>query len=437
MGNVMPYQFAEAAVLGSVMMGESAHEVLLRLSDDDFSDPKHKLIASAMRHLIRDGGKPDPITVSAELTARKMLGRVGGSVFLYDLMNVVPTALSAPDYAAIVRDSARVRKAHDIGVRLTQMTVNEDSAEEMPEILAHAREGLDAIPAPFHQEDEKPPTLRDLFAKADEPEDWLIPGLVERGERIVITGGEGMAKSMIMRQMVVCFAAGLHPWLGRRVSGGYRVLHIDCENSERQSRRAYLRIGNGIARMRPAPGWVDRVHLYSRTEGLNLAGNDRGWFHDVAEKCSPDLIILAPAYKIMIGQDPDKERDILALLNAIDEVRTRHDAAVMIEAHSGNGSDMSARPVRPIGSSVWRRWPEVGFGLRVDEKSYPDGPPAKRPRYLEAVQFRGQREDRDWPDLLAWGPDGGLPWVPNRGDYEIELSVKSNYQIPSDEGRAA
>ncbi len=433
----MPYQFAEAAVLGSVMMGEFAHEVLLRLNDDDFDDPKHKLIASAMRHLIRDGGKPDPITVSDELAAKKMLGRVGGSVALYDLMNLVPTALSAPYYAAIVRDAARVRKAHEVGVRLTQMTVGEDSAEDMQEILARAREGLDAIPAPFHQADEEPPTYDDLLRTADEPEDWLIPGLMERGERVVITGGEGMAKSWITRQFAVCFAAGLHPWTGRRVADGYRVLHIDCENSTRQTRRSVLRIGNGIARMHPASGWAKRIHFHARTEGINLAGRDRGWFGDVAEKCSPDLIVLAPAYKIMIGQDPDKERDILALLSAIDDVRTRHNAAVLIEAHAGNGSDGEKRPTRPIGSSVWRRWPEIGFGLRVDESSYPNGCTDKRPKYLEAVQFRGQREDRDWPDLISWGPPNGLPWVPTRGDYEAELSVKPDYQIPDNERRSA
>lgn len=437
MGNVMPYQFAEAAVLGSVMMGRSAHEVILRLTDDDFDNPRHKLIASAQRKLIRDGIDPDPITVSDELAGQNALSRVGGSVFLNDLMGMVTTPLSAPFYAAIVREAARVRQAHAVGVRLTQMTMNEDSAEELPDILNRARDSLDAIPGALHQADEEPPTVHDLLLKADEPERWLIPGLMEHGERVVITGGEGMAKSMITRQFAVCIAAGLHPWTGRRVSDGCRVLHIDCENSERQTRRAYLRIGNGIARMHPAPGWAKRIHMYSQTAGLNLAAADRGWFHDVAEKCSPDLIILAPAYKIMIGQDPDKERDILALLNAIDEVRTRHDAAVLMEAHSGNGSDGEKRPARPIGSSVWRRWPEVGFGLRVDESSYPNGVTDKRPKYLEAVQFRGQREDRDWPDLIGWGPPNGLPWVPTRGDYEQELSVHPNYQIPPEERGAA
>lgn len=437
MGDVMPYQYAEAAVLGAVMMGDSAHQVILHLTDDDFDLPRHKVIASAMRHLIRDGINPDPVTMQAELMARGSLSKIGGTAYLYDLMGMVPTALSAPYYAAIVRDAARVRQAHNVGVRLTKMTVNEDSAEEMPEILASARADLDAIPAPYGSVVETPPTVHDLLLRADEPEDWLVPGLLERGERVVITGGEGMAKSMIMRQFAACLAAGLHPWTGRRIADGYRVLHIDAENSVRQSRRNYLRVSNGIARLRPAPGWSERIHLHTRVEGLNLAGKDRPWFHQAAESCSPDLIILAPAYKIMIGQDPDKERDILALLAAIDEIRTRHDAAVLIEAHSGNGAEGNSRPARPIGSSVWRRWPEVGFGLRVDETHYPLGVTDKRPKYLEAVQFRGQREDRAWPDLLTWGPLDGLPWVPTRDDYEAELTVKSDYQIPSSERRTA
>jgi replicative DNA helicase len=438
MGNVtMPYQFAEAAVLGSVMMGRSAHDVILRLTDEDFDNPRHKLIASAQRKLIRDGIDPDPITVSDELAARSVLSRIGGSVFLHDLVGMVTTPLSAPYYAAIVREAARVRQTHAAGVRLTQMTTAEESAEDLPEILIRVRADLDAVPPPFAADEEKPATLRELLAKADEPEDWMIPGLIERGERVVITGGEGMAKSTIMRQFAACLAAGLHPWTGRRVADGFRVLHIDTENNDRQLRRGYLRIGGKISRLRPAPNWEDRIHPYSRIEGLDLAGKDRGWFHHVAELCSPDLIIIAPAYKVMIGRDPDKERDILALLGAIDEVRTRHDAAVMIEAHSGNGSDGGERPVRPIGSSVWRRWPEVGFGLRVDVNSYPDGPPKKRPEYLEAVQFRGQREDRDWPDLLAWGPPGGLDWVANRGDYEMNLSASQAYEIPAVERGAA
>lgn len=439
MGNVMPYQFAEAAVLGSVMLGESAHQVLLRLTDDDFDDPKHKLVASAMRRMIRDNGKPDPVTVSAELASLGVLGRIGGSVFLHNLAGTVPTPLSAPYYAAIVRDAARVRKAHEAGVRLTQMTATETSAEDMPEILSRIQADLAAVPPPLDAVIEKPPTVRELLLKTDDPEDWLIPGLVERGERVVITGGEGMAKSVIMRQMAVCFAAGLHPWTGRRVADGFRVLHIDAENSERQSRRGYLRAGNGIAKLRSAPCWADRIHPYNRTEGLDLAGKDRAWFHEVAEACSPDLIILAPAYKIMIGRDPDKERDILALLGAIDEVRTRHDAAILIEAHSGNGSDNGDRPARPIGSSVWRRWPEVGFGLRLDAIKYPNGLPAgeKRVKHLEAVKFRGQREDRDWPDLITWGDSDELPWVPARGDYETELSVRFDYRIPDSEWGAA
>jgi len=422
MGNVMPYQFAEAAVLGSAMMGESAHQVILRLTEDDFDDPKHKLIASAIRKLIRDGGSPDPITVGSELTARGVLGRIGGSVFLHDLIGMVTTPLSAPYYAAIIRDAARVRRAHEVGVRLTQMTTSESAAEEMPEILARAGDELGSVPPPFDAQVEEPPTVHDLLNEDEEEEDWMIPGLIERGERIVITGSEGLGKSTVIKQLACCVAAGVNPWSHERVSrDGFRVLHIDTENSRRQTRRNYRWIGAGMPQ-NTAPGWQQRITLHIRTEGVNLAGRDRAWFHQIAAACSPDLIVLGPAYKLMTGLDPNKDSDVLQLLASIDEVRTRHDAAVLIEAHSPHGGEIGKRPVRPFGSSVWLRWPEIGFGFRVDDEQesnlrelakHQGSRQPTRPSYLNLVGWRGQREDRDWPSGITWGPRGGLPWVPS------------------------
>jgi replicative DNA helicase len=203
------------------------------------------------------------------------------------------------------------------------------------------------------------------------------------------------------------------------------VLHIDTENSRRQTRRNYRWIGAGMPR-NLAEGWRSRIDLHMRTEGVNLAGRDRAWFHQVAAACSPDLIVLGPAYKVMTGLDPNKDVDVLSLFSAIDEVRTRHDAAVLIEAHSPHGSDGMVRTVRPFGSSVWLRWPEVGFGLRIDEQQERDTREAlkalghrigsNRPQHLKVISWRGQREDRDWPGGLTWGPDGGLPWVKSTND---------------------
>jgi replicative DNA helicase len=428
MGNVdlVRVTNAEKAVLGCALVGDIGRAVLLQLGDQDFYDPKCQLIASVMRDMIRRNVPPDVITVPAEIAARgkSHLVRIGE---LHDLVNTAPPTMAAPHYAQQVRDNARVRLTNEAGQRLVAMTTSDDSADDLGEALARHADEMAGIPAPFDVEADHARTVHDLLNEDEEEEEWMIPGLIERGERIVITGPEGLGKSTVIKQLACCVAAGVDPWTQERVSrDGFRVLHIDTENSRRQTRRNYRWIGAGMPK-NTAPDWRQRISLHINTAGVNLAGRDRAWFHQVAAACSPDLIVLGPAYKLMTGLDPNKDSDVLSLLAAIDEVRTRHDSAVLIEAHSPHGSEMTKRPVRPFGSSVWLRWPEVGFGFRVDEdqeKSIREmektqgirrfGNKSARPEHLQIVSWRGQREDRDWPGGIAWGPDGGLPWVKYR-----------------------
>lgn len=423
MGNVdiVRVTNAEKAVLGCALAGDTGRAVLLQLGDEDFFDPKCQLVAAVMRDMTRRGVPPDLITVPAEMAARGKSHLVKATD-LHDLMQFAPPSMAAPFYAQQVRENARVRLAHAAGQRLAQMTNDDESADQLGEALARHADEMAAIPAPFDVESVHARTVHDLLNEDDEEEHWMIPGLIERGERIVITGPEGLGKSTVIKQLSACVAAGVDPWSQERVAReGFRVLHIDTENSRRQTRRNYRWIGVGVPR-NSAPEWQSRITLHIRTEGVNLAGRDRAWFHQVAAACSPDLIVLGPAYKLMTGLDPNKDADVLSLLAAIDEVRTRHDAAVLIEAHSPHGGEIGKRPVRPFGSSVWLRWPEVGFGFRVDEEQegnlrelakHQGGPAPSRPSYLNLVQWRGQREDRDWPRGITWGPAGGLPWVPS------------------------
>lgn len=420
---------AEKAILGCALVGDTGRAVLLQLGDEDFFDPKCQLVASVMRDMIRRNVPPDMITVQAEVAARGKSHLVK-STDLYDLVNLAPPNMAAPYYAQQVRDNARVRLINEAAQRLAKMTCSDDSAEQLGEALARHADEMSAIPAPFDVEAAKASTVWDLLNEEDEQEDWIIPGLIERGERIVITGSEGLGKSTIIKQIACCVAAGVHPWNHDRVSReGFRVLHIDTENSRRQSRRNYRWIGAGMPQ-NAADDWRRRVTLHVRTEGVNLAGRDRSWFHQVAAAASPDLIVLGPAYKVMSGLDPNKDVDVLSLFSAIDEVRTRHDAAVLIEAHSPHGADGVARTVRPFGSSVWLRWPEVGIGLRVDEQEEKNRllmghrvNKGGRPEFLKVIGWRGQREDREWPGSVCWGPQGGLPFARNSSTDHPERSA--------------
>lgn len=402
----------ERAVVGAAILGAPGREILARLTDADFADPRLRELASVIREMQRRGTPVDAITVSAEAHSRDILARMPAE-FTFELSRDAPVPASAGYYADLLRGETRVRLHKDAAAFLDRCLEDPDAPAELETIIAAFRSRLADIPGPLTAVDPNGHTVRELMSKTDSPEDWLVPGLIERGERIIITGAEGSAKSVLMRQVAASLAAGVHPWTGVRIGAGARVLHIDAENSERQSRHGYRMVARSRAL---SDGWQDRLWVYVRNDGLALSGRDAGWFQDVADQCKPDLIVIGPAYKLMRGGDPQLDTDVMRLQEVIDEVRVRHNAAVLIEHHMPHGGDGGARTVRPYGSSVWLRWPEVGFGVRRDP-DIPAEAQERRPHYLQIVDWRGSREDRDWPTHICWGAADELPWVPY-GVYE-------------------
>src|SRR5690606_41049990 len=102
---------------------------------------------------------------------------------------------------------------------------------EAAEKIQAARDSSDASQAVATE------TLRALLAAVDEPYAWVVPGLLERSDWLILTGSEGLGKSTLFRQMAVCAAAGINPFTAER-HAPQRVLYIDVENSRRQAKRA-------------------------------------------------------------------------------------------------------------------------------------------------------------------------------------------------------
>jgi hypothetical protein len=108
------------------------------------------------------------------------------------------------------------------------------------------------------------------------------------------------------------------------------VLHIDVENTRRQSRRRYrpLRIQAG-GKLEP-----ERLRIELRTAGLDLTTDaDRDWLLDTARYVKPDLLLIGPIYKLANG-DPTEEKSAKPVAMAIDAVRDQTDCAVILEAHA-------------------------------------------------------------------------------------------------------
>lgn len=402
----------EIAVIGAALLGNPSG--VLELEDQDFTDHRTKTLAVVVRDLARANRKIDPIVINAELQARGMLSVRGmDSAWVSSLAapENTPWLTSAHWYAKSVRTQTRMRLTQAAAQRLSRAAGAEGASDDLAELVATHTKMLENLPPELDDaHPDEPATIADLL-KMEMTYDWLIPGLIERGERVVLVASEGGGKSVLTTQWAIALAGGLHPFTGERVCDPKRVLLIDAENGMRQTQRRYDWVGRRFPKA--VPGWANRIQHHIRTEGLDLPGRDHGWFTRAAAACSPDLIIVGPAYKVMRG-DPQRDNDVMALINVLDEVRKRHNAAVMVETHTGHGKDSAgARVIRPYGSSVWLRWPEIGIGLTRSEGDTG----GKYANEYAVNHWRGAREERDWPEKIEKGLDNQIPWRPVENDY--------------------
>jgi hypothetical protein len=103
---------AEQSVLGGMLLSERAiAEVIEILEGPDFHRPAHETIFNTIASMAVRGEQVDPVTVTAELTRRGDINRVGGAAYLHTLVQQVPTAANAEHYAEIVHEHAVRRRA--------------------------------------------------------------------------------------------------------------------------------------------------------------------------------------------------------------------------------------------------------------------------------------------------------------------------------------
>jgi hypothetical protein len=323
---------------------------------------------------------------------------------------------------------ATIRTIHEAAQRLSQNvhTVAEiDDDDLFRSAVTQMRDACDEALVTFKSQPAEPPlSAADLLAGSDEY-DWLVPGLLERTDRVVITGLEGLGKSYLSAQIAATVAAGLHPFtadpLPRR-PGGYRVLVVDCENSRRQLRRRFRRIldqvdgaciDNGIE---PAD-WNTAMRFVIRPEGVSLTEpRELARMEQAVTATAPDLLVIGPMYRLS-KVDVRDEQAAKELTDVIDMLRVRHNLTVVAETHAGHSKDGSgARQLRPLGSSLFLRWPEFGYGLRPHISAAHED----HPSVVEVGAWRGARDERNWPRMLKHGST--LPWVPaDPARYESPL----------------
>ena len=98
---------AEVSVLGSLMIDKFAIiKVTDILTSGDFYHPLHQAIFETIISLFEKGQPIDILTVSSELKKDKKFKDAGGSDYLAQLINSVPTAAHVEHYAKIVKEKS-------------------------------------------------------------------------------------------------------------------------------------------------------------------------------------------------------------------------------------------------------------------------------------------------------------------------------------------
>ncbi len=132
---------AEMSVLGSLMLDKDA---LIKIGDvvsaDDFYDDRHKLIFEAAVALSEKNISIDILTMTNWLEERKILEKVGGSSYLTQLVNEVPSSAHISHYAFIVRKKGALRKLIGAAGEMTNLAFNEEG--DMEDILDSAEQKL-------------------------------------------------------------------------------------------------------------------------------------------------------------------------------------------------------------------------------------------------------------------------------------------------------
>lgn len=383
---------AEASTLAAAMTSKTARDEARRhVTGKDFYVVAHEVIWDAMSRLDRQGKGVDPAALMSVLqTAHPEAARL-----LPDLVTWPAVADHVASYAETVREWATRRRLHSEAMRTQQIALNPDASAAG--VAATVANRFAAIRDSGSPQDAESITLGELLAEVDEEPDWIVPGLLERRDRLILTGVEGLGKSYLLRQIAVMGAGGLDPFdPGLRIRP-LSVLIIDCENSVRQVRRKVRPVVE-FAR-RHGKGNADQVNLLCSHRIDITADRDLARIHRELDACQPDLVVIGPLYRL-VPRALQTDDEAAPLLAALDTIRDR-DISLLIEAHAGHSIGKGGeRDLRPRGSSALLGWPEFGYGMRKIANGYAD-----------LVAWRGDRDERNWPDRVRHC-NQHIRWVP-------------------------
>jgi replicative DNA helicase len=209
---------AEKHLLASIFIDPpSIVKVLDIIKPEDFYALPHRLIYSTFLSLFERDEPIDIVTVHNELEKRGELEKVGGAVYLAELVSLLPTSAHILYYAKIVKEKSILREIINISQELIYRAYY--SAEDSQELLSYAEKAFFELSHYGKKEGFSPlkdivkdtiKYLENIYQKGD-----LITGIptgfyeldrmtagLQKGDLIIIAARPGMGKTALALDIV-------------------------------------------------------------------------------------------------------------------------------------------------------------------------------------------------------------------------------------------
>lgn len=144
-GKIPPQNLdAEKSLLGAVLIDEETlADISEHVTAKDFYEKRHAIIYAGMMRLYEKHKPVDLLTLTDELKRKNEVEIIGGSAYLTELTNYVPTAAHAEAYAELVAQKAVRRRLIKASGEISELGYNEDTTTQ--ELLEKAEAELFSV----------------------------------------------------------------------------------------------------------------------------------------------------------------------------------------------------------------------------------------------------------------------------------------------------
>ncbi|HRZ95828.1 MAG TPA: replicative DNA helicase [Candidatus Moranbacteria bacterium] len=160
---------AEKSVLGALMLNKDAIiNVANLIRQGDFYKDDHNLIFEAMIELYEKNEPIDVLSLSNRLEEKGQIEKIGGSSYLTNLVNAVPSSANIVHYAKVVQKKSTLRKLIVAASEILELGYKED--EDVEKVLDKAEQKLFQVSQKYLKQDFIPirSILEAAFNRIDE-----------------------------------------------------------------------------------------------------------------------------------------------------------------------------------------------------------------------------------------------------------------------------